>query len=483
MPDWTKSMQQTFEYYTVDPGTWKDVKLLDNVKSSTVSRDSETETLGSASIDITESVGECYIRIYLVTIQNGLKEKFPLGTFLVQTPSSSFDGKIRSVSMDAYTPLLELKENPVPLGYSTFKDQNLMDMVYQLTRENARAPVVKAECETTLLYDFVADTDDTWLSYCTDLMSNAKYEYDLDEMGRILFSPQQDIASLQPVWTYDDGNSSILYSDISMDHDLYGIPNTVEVIYSNSDSDYYAEVTNDDENSPLSTVNRGRKIVHRVTNPDLIGTPTEDQIREYTLQLLRELSSLEYTVSYTHAYCPVRVGDCVRLDYNKSGITDVKAKVISQSIKCEPGCPVTEKAVFTATLWNSDRATVTIKSNSTVVPGQKKGYKITASDSQVFNSIITELQSIVATINTNNIRVTFNRTIRNLRRKFNSLQIADTNDVETLNKFIDQIQADANEFYLNPSIHGGGITDKVFKAISVCVTQLRECTAGYVYIE
>ena len=63
MADWLSSMQQTYEYYVVDPGTWKDVKLLNNVKSSTITRDLKTETLGSASIDITESVGECYIRI------------------------------------------------------------------------------------------------------------------------------------------------------------------------------------------------------------------------------------------------------------------------------------------------------------------------------------------------------------------------------------------------------------------------------------
>lgn len=351
MPDWTKSMQQTFEYYMVDPGTWKDIELLSNVKSSSITRDSETETLGSASIDITNSVGECYIRVYLITIQNGLKEKFPLGTFLVQTPSSSFDGKMRSVSMDAYTPLLELKENPPPLGYFIPKGENIMDTVYRLTKEHLRAPVVKTECTNKLFYDFVADTSDTWLSYTKDLMANAKYEYDLDEMGRILFSPQQDTASLQPVWTYDDQNSSILYPDISMDHDLYGIPNVVEVVYSNGKDSYYSRVVNDDENSPLSTVNRGREIIHRVTDPDLIGDPTENQIKEYADKLLRELSSLEYTITYTHGYCPVRVGDCVRLNYTKSGITDVKAKVISQSIKCEPGCPVTEKAVFTAKLW------------------------------------------------------------------------------------------------------------------------------------
>lgn len=351
MADWLASMQQSFEYYIVDPGTWKDIKILDNVKSCSITRDSEAETLGSATIDVVDSLGECYVRVYLVTIQNGVKEKHPLGTFLVQTPSSSFNGKMRDVTMDSYTPLLELKESPPPLGYSILKDTNIMSMAYQLCREHSRAPVVKTDCLTTLFYDFVADTNDTWLSFLTDLIANAKYTFSLDELGRILFSPKQDTASLQPVWTYDDGNSSILYPDISMDHDLYGIPNVVEVIYSNGGDYYYSRVVNDDSNSPISTVSRGREIVYRETDPDLIGDPTEDQIDEYAQRLLRELSSIEYTITYSHGYCPVRIGDCVRLNYARAGLTDIKAKVISQTIKCVPGCPVTEKAVFTTKLW------------------------------------------------------------------------------------------------------------------------------------
>jgi hypothetical protein len=125
----------------------------------------------------------------------------------------------------------------------------------------------------------------------------------------------------------------------------------VEVIYSNGSDNYYAKAVNDNPNSPISTIRRGRIIKRRVTNPDLIGDPTESQIQEYADQLLRDLSALEYTVSYSHGYCPFRLGDCVRLNYARAGITDIKAKVISQSIKCEPGCPVTEKAVFTAKLW------------------------------------------------------------------------------------------------------------------------------------
>lgn len=351
MADWLSSMQQTFEYYIVDPKTWKDIELIDTVKSSTIQRDAEAETLGSATIDMTESVGESYIRIYLITIQNGLREKHPLGTFLVQTPSLSFNGRLQNISVDAYTPLIELKESPPPLGYSILKNSNVMDFAYRLARERARAPVVKTECNTLLGMNFTASTDDTWLTFLSDLIANAKYNFALDEMGRILLSPYQDTASLQPVWTYNDDNSSILYPEISVDRDLYGIPNVVEVIHSNGAGYYFVRAVNDDPNSVTSTVSRGREIIHRVNNPDLVGKPTENQVKDYANQLLRELSVLEYTVTYTHGYCPVRIGDCVRLNYARAGITNIKAKVISQTIKCEPGCPVTEKAVFTTRLW------------------------------------------------------------------------------------------------------------------------------------
>ena len=344
-------MQQTFEYYIVDPGTWRDIKKVDNVTSSTINRDLNAETLGSASISISESLGECYIRIYLITIQNGVREKHPLGTFMIQTPSYSFDGKITNVTMDAYTPLLELKENMPPIGYSILKDENIMDRAYRIVREQVRAPVLKTVTEDKLFTNFVANVDDTWITFVYDLLANAKYSLYLDEMGRVLFTPQQDTASLQPVWTYDDSNSSILYPTLDIDHDLYGIPNVVEVIFSNGNSYYYGKAVNNDPSSPISTVNRGREITHRVTDPDLMGDPTEEQIQAYAERVLREMSALEYTISYTHGYCPVRIGDCVRLNYSRAGLRGIKAKVISQSIKCEPGCPVTEKAVFTTQLW------------------------------------------------------------------------------------------------------------------------------------
>ena len=351
MPDWTKSMEQSYEYYIVDPYSWRDTTPIRYVISSSVERDMEAGTLGSATISVADPVGEYYIRIYLVTIQNGIKERHPLGTFLIQTPSVEFDGKVKAISADAYTPLLELKENPPPIGYSVRKGENIMETAYMITREHVRAPVVKPSNNTLLYDDFVANTDDTWLTFLSDFIANAKYTFSLDEMGRILFAPKQEIEALRPVWTYTDDNSSILLPAMTMTEDLYNIPNVVEVVYSDSTAFFYAKAVNDDSNSPTSTVSRGREITRRFTNPSGIGNPTEDQIQVYAEKLLKELSTIEYKITYTHGYCPVRLGDCVRIKHSRAGIEESKGRVIKQQIDCVSGCTVTETAIFTKKLW------------------------------------------------------------------------------------------------------------------------------------
>ena len=351
MPDWTKSMEQSFEYYVVDPGTWRDKTKLENILDGNIEGDLSAETLGSATFSISTPVGECYIRPYLVTRQNGITEKFALGTFLIQTQKTQFDGKYTDIPVDAYTPLLELKENLPPLGYSIEKDSNIMSYAYRLTREHVRAPVVETTVDEKLYSDFVANTDDTWLTFISDLVANAKYALGLDELSRVIFMPDQNVDCLQPVWEFNDDDGSILYPDISTNRDMYGIPNVVEVSYSGSTDNFYARVVNDDPNSPVSTVNRGREITHRVTNPEFAGEPTDGQIQIYAKNLLDKLSSIEYTVSFSHGYCPVRLGDCVRLNYKRAGMYGIKAKITKQSIDLRPGCKVTETAVFTKNLW------------------------------------------------------------------------------------------------------------------------------------
>lgn len=351
MADWTAQMKQEFEYYTVDPGTWKDVSLITTVKSCSIDRDYTADTLGSASFDVDEQLGERYIRSYLVTIQNGVRERHPLGIHLVQTPKESFNGRVTSYSLDAYTPLIELKENQPPLGYYCAKGSNVMDTAYLIMRDHVRAPIVRATSDDILYGDFVSNSDDTWLTFLSDLVANANFIIGLDELGRIIFEPKQDYKSLQPRYTYTDDNSSILYPEIELERDLYGIPNVVEVVYSDDGIYYYAVAVNDDPNSETSTISRGREITKRIENPEFAGEPTQAMVDRYAEDQLRNLSTLQYTLTYKHGYNDVKIGDCVRLNYRRANLKDIKARVTQQSIDCTQGCPVSETAVFTERLW------------------------------------------------------------------------------------------------------------------------------------
>lgn len=348
MIDWTAPMQQTYEFYVVDPRTWTDKEQIRTITKGSIVRDADAETKGSASFETTELLSECYIRTYLRVSQHGERRRFPLGTHLVQTPEKTYDGRVSTQTMDAYTPLLELKDNVPPLGYTILAGSNILDISALILRGILRAPVVKATSVQTIGGDFVSNIDDTWLDYLSDFIANANYEFDIDEMGRILFQQKIDTKSMQPVFTFNDDNSSILQPSITISRDLYGVPNVVEAVYSQDEYSFMARAENNDPNSPVSIPNRGRIICHRETDPDLPGTPTPEALQSYAETKLRDLSSLEYTVTYTHGYLPtVRVGDCVRLNYVNAGLVDTKARIIKQSINLESGCQVEETAVYT----------------------------------------------------------------------------------------------------------------------------------------
>lgn len=353
MVDWTKSMQQTFEYYIVDPYTWSDVRRVDKVKSCSITRDLGVQTLGSASLDCDEDLNDKYVRVYLIARQGDEIEKVPLGTHLYQSPSTSFDGKRQSINHDGYTPLIEMTEKQMPVGFTGREEQNVLDLAYQiLTDGSLRAPVIRGSDSTTLTGDFLADISESRLSFVSDLLILAKYSLGLDELGKIIFSPDRKLDSMQPVWSFTDDNSSILYPDLTMTRDIFGIPNRIEVIYSpNEGGPMTSVLENTDDASIVSRQARGRWITYRETDPNIASGISQDQLDAYTRKRLEDLSTVDFEVSYRHAYCPVRLGDCVRLNYVKAGLISTRAKVIKQDIECVPGCPVRETAVFTKKLW------------------------------------------------------------------------------------------------------------------------------------
>lgn len=362
--DWTASMQQTYEYYTVDPVTWMDINRVDSVMSSSINRDSKSETYGSSSLETTELLDECYIRTYMVAKQNGRDFKFPLGTYLYTTAADTYDGIVHRYSMTGYTPLIELTEKPVPLGYwikgrsgvMPGRDaEEVLRKISGIIKENSRCRIsISDSTRRFLINDYVAAPTENWLDIVKALITatyDAQYYIVVDPMGTVKLINNDDVEKTTAKYVFDDGNSSILLPNTSIQTEYFGIPNVVELIYNGRTGNFRSVVKNEDPSSIVSTVRRGREVVKRVFMTNTVNKETQEAIDARARELLENASTIEKTIAYSHGYCDVSVGDCVILNYKAANLTNIRAKVIAQSISCVPGCTVDETAVYTEKLW------------------------------------------------------------------------------------------------------------------------------------
>lgn len=355
--DWTSSMQQTFSFYKVDPRTWRDLERIDTMISAQIVRDLSDETLGYATFDADGISGEFYVRTYLDVTQNRRFYHIPLGTHLIQSTDDGYNGRRSTITVDGYTPLMELKEKTPPIGFFFGEGENILDSTKDWLKQLMRAPLL--DWRTAVSNDvtvkdqngFVAELDETWLEYLTAFLKNCDHSFRLTEKGEVYLDTDKPSETLQPVFVYQDDRNSILHPQIKINRDLYSIPNVVELLISKPEEDgVLVRATNENPNSPISIQSRGREVVQRITDPDVTGYNTLEQYQELAEKTLDDLSNVEYEIEYTHGFNPVKVGDCVEINYERAGLKNIRARVIRQTIECRPGCKVEEMASYTTNL-------------------------------------------------------------------------------------------------------------------------------------
>lgn len=347
--DWTQGMRQTFMFCEVDPDSWDDTRVLDNVLEASLKTDRQLETLGNAFLTVDGEVGEAYVRAYLSVYQGGESERVPLGTYIVQTPTREMDGRRISSKCACYTPLLEAKEKYPPIGTVAARGRSAEECAAEILQNALRAPVTAYSGATVLQSTVVAEPSQTALGFALQLLDIANSHLTLDGFGRVAIAPNIDPSAAQPRWTFRDDSASIVKGDKVESADWYGIPNVVEAVWSGARGTVSERAVNSDPDSPLSTVGRGREVVHRITNPALTN-PDSPALREYAERELRRLCAMDRSIVIRHGWCGVRVGDCVRLELERDGIK-ANGTVTAQSIDCRTGCTVESTVRWTESLW------------------------------------------------------------------------------------------------------------------------------------
>ena len=349
--DWTNGARQTWRYWVVDPKTWRDSRELGNVVSCEVTRDETTDTLESGSIEFDGDapVGEMIVRVYLDAEQDGASERLCIGTLVVQTPSWKGDGRVMTSDADMYGVLCDLADDQPPIGYSVVARSDPLASAATAARGVMRAPVGAPPDGEPLEDHYVADDGESWLDAIRDLAERGGCTLAVDSYGQVRFEPRRRLTAITPVQTFDDSNSSVLDANVEVTSDMYKVPNVVQVVWSDAGHSVVAEEVNDDEGSSLSIQSRGRRILHRISNPEELSSGcTESAARAIAQVKLAELSHVERSITFSHALVsPLpALGDCVRLRYDKYGI-DCRARVSRQVIHCETGGMVECTATWT----------------------------------------------------------------------------------------------------------------------------------------
>lgn len=328
--DWSKGFSASYIAMQVNPKTWEDEgEIL--ITGGKIDRDIESALIESANIETTEDLGELWIRLYLVAKQGESAERVPLFTGLTSSPTRNLEGYNPSFSVDCFSVLTPCADRMLPRGWFAPKDGDGAEIIADLLS------ISGAEVETvkgggTLTGAIVAESGETYLSMAHKVANAIGWQIRIDGRGKLHVEPFPSDTQASFDMDFD-----VIQPGIKDTRDWYSCPNVLRVTFES----YAAIARDDDPESPLSTVNRGREIWAEESAQLSSSAP----LAAYAQQRLKELQSPAREITYTRRFMPdLRPGDVVSINYPEARI-DGTFRIKSQSIELGYGAD-TEETVY-----------------------------------------------------------------------------------------------------------------------------------------
>ena len=301
--DWSKGFSATYYMSIVDPVTWRDVDRIE-IKGGEISR-SESELVESADVDCVryDQSSERYVRIWLNTKQGGGRSShIALFTGLATSPNRDINGTLIANKVQCYSVLKPAKDVLLQRGWyapagmsGAFIVKDLLSIIPAPVKIEGSAP--------NLAQAVIAENGESHLSMAWKVLNAINWRIRIEGDGTVVLCSQADSVSA----IFDPLSNDVIEPQITVEYDWYGCPNVFRAVM----DDISAVARDDDPDSPLSTVSRGREIWMEETDCDL---NTGETISQYAHRRLKEEQSIAMKVSYDRRFIPsVRVGDLIGL--------------------------------------------------------------------------------------------------------------------------------------------------------------------------
>lgn len=330
MVDYSKGYSASYYAERVDPDTWRDVGVI-RLTGGTIKRET-TGKRQSADLNCVRYriPVEQWVRVYLDIRQEGAAAHVPLFTGLAVSPDDDINGSLTLNTLTCFSVLKPAEDVLLARGWYAPAGMSGAELVRRLLSVSP-APIIAEDNSPALAASIVSEDGETHLSMADRILDAIGWRLRIDGDGTIRIMP----AATDPVARLDPISNDLLEPKIKITADWYNCPNVFQAVA----GDVTGVARDDDPDSPLSTVSRGREVWKK----ESCTLSASESVAEYARRRLRELQRVRQTVSYTRRYLPdVMPGDIVGLNYPEQQLTG-NYGVQSQSITLGYGARTAEQ--------------------------------------------------------------------------------------------------------------------------------------------
>ena len=335
--DWSQSYSAEWRVFKVNRKTWADGEMVRNVDSADVSRTADGSLLESGSFEVTGDFSNDYYRIVMIARQGGEIERVEVATLLFDVVGGDYNYGRTVHSVDGYSVLYPANTTAVKIGAFAMAGTDGAKYAGDLLASAINAPV-SVDCSFILGENIVHELGETVLNAAWDVLEAGRCIIQIDGHGTVHIVKRPSASSL----VLNSARKRLMSNGIKFESESSEIPNRYIVV----DGNTITKVVNNDPDSPVSRSSRGYYVDIIDTSPTPVNSET---MEEYAERKLREMSVIKETREYSREYAP----DVYPYSIIRASIDGMQGsyRVNSQTIKCEYGITVNEKAYREISLW------------------------------------------------------------------------------------------------------------------------------------
>ena len=230
-------------------------------------------------------------KVQPVFILNG-KYEFPLGIFMISSPSRGLKGKSITRNVECFDTSLVLLEDKFDTRYRINSGINYITAISQLIGSSGLWKINIPYIDAVLKTDKEFEIGTSKLEAINYLLQEINYtSLWVDEQGNFTANPYVLPTNREVEYIYKNDDMSIIIPDTSIEEiDLFNVANKWVVVATNPETEpLVSRYTNENGASPTSTINRRRTIVDYREVDDIASKSILD---EYVRRIAYETSNV-----------------------------------------------------------------------------------------------------------------------------------------------------------------------------------------------